>query len=203
MSSRFHHTLIIAAMAALSIATASAAARADSPAPSPAPTVAPTANPVNPSYPPVTTPANPRSASASQLLAAARADADRGDNEGAAEKLHKAVALEPRNIEIERTLGDVEYRLQHYQAAEAAYLAVLAIDPTNRDVYNRLGGVYSAEDRFDDAVSAFRKSLPSKEGFANLVMLYADEGRLGELESEYKLEETRNPYEPSNHYNLA
>ena len=174
-----------------------AARAADSPAPSP------TASAQASSYPPVAVPAGPRSQSASEMLTSARADADRGLNDSAAQKLRGAAVLEPRNLEIQRLLGDVEYRLEHYKAAEAAYQAVLAIDPNNRDVYNRLGGVYAAEDRFNDAISAFRKSLPSREGFANLVQAYADEGKLGELEAEYKLEETRDPYEPANHYNLA
>jgi superkiller protein 3 len=154
-------------------------------------------------YPSVAGPAGSQMTTASQLLSAAQADADRGDNQAAAEKLHRAASLEPRSIEIQRLLGDVEYRLQHYQAAEQAYQAVLAVDPGNRDVWNRLGGVYSAEDRYDDAIGAFRKSLPSQAGFANLILAYQDQGRLGELESEIKMDETRNPYDPSNHYNLA
>ncbi|HZV79393.1 MAG TPA: tetratricopeptide repeat protein [Candidatus Binatus sp.] len=191
MSFRYSVCLAATALIAGGVVWANSPAKADN------------SSPPGGTYPSVASPNSTHSSATAQLLAAARADADRGDNEGAAQELHRAAAIEPRNIEIERLLGDVEYRLQHYPAAETAYNAVLAVDPTNRDVWNRLGGVYSAEDRFDDAVGAFRKSLPSKEGFANLVLLYSDEGRLGELEAEYKLEETRNPYEPSNHYNLA
>ncbi len=152
---------------------------------------------------PAGVPAGPRSSGASELLNEARYDADRGLNQAAAELLRKAALQEPRNIEIQRLLGDVEYRLENYKAAEAAYQAVLAVDPNNREVYNRLGGVYAAQDHVDEAIAAFRKSLPSKEGFANLVAAYADEGKLGELEGEIELEETRYPFDPSNHYNLA
>ncbi|MBV8082552.1 MAG: tetratricopeptide repeat protein [Candidatus Eremiobacteraeota bacterium] len=188
MVSRFHILLLAAALALGSLVTA--------------PGSRASAAVTGSTYPTVAAPGT-QLTQASQLLSAAQSDADRGDNEAAAEKLRHAAQLEPRSIEIQRLLGDVEYRLQHYQAAEQAYQAVLAVDPGNRDVWNRLGGVYSAEDRYDDAIGAFRKSLPSQAGFANLILAYQDEGRLGDLESEMKIEETRNPYDPSNHYNLA
>ena len=102
-----------------------------------------------------------------------------------------------------RLFGDVEYRLEHYKAAEDAYNAVLAVDPSNKDVLNRLGGVYAAEDRFNDATGAFRRSLPSSEGFLNLVQAFEDAGRLGDLEGEQQAEETRHPFEAWSHLNLG
>ena len=140
---------------------------------------------------------------AQDLFAKAQLDAAAGRNETAREELRRAAALEPTNIAVQKLLGDVEYRLQNYPAAEAAYRIVLAKEPNNKEVHNRLGGVYAAEDRLEDAASEFRKTLPSSEGFANLVQAYADEGRLGELEQENLYETEREPFEPHVRYNLA
>jgi tetratricopeptide (TPR) repeat protein len=145
----------------------------------------------------------PSTASASDLLSQAQADIAAGHNTTAREELRRAAAIDPGNLGIQKMLGDVEYRLENFPAAEIAYLAVLDKEPDNKDVHNRLGGVYAAEDRFDDALSEFRKSLPLREGFANLVQVYQDQGRLGELESEYMIEMEREPMEPGTHYNLG
>ncbi len=187
-SSRFFQLIFIAALACIAVVRSSAAFADTPPAKAPpgaAP--APTAAPLT----------------VDQLLAQAQIDAAAGHNDAAAGKLHRAVLMDPKNMAVQRLLGDVEYRLEDYKAAEAAYTLVLASDPANKDVLNRLGGVYAAEDRFDDAVGAFRRSLPSTEGFANLVQEYDDAGRLGELEGQYQIELTRNPFLSTSHYNMG
>src|ERR1700736_1986895 len=72
--------------------------------PSPGPTAAPTApgslpQRVNDSSAASTTARTP---TAYDLLTSARADADRGQNQAAAEKLHRAAAMEPRNADIQK-----------------------------------------------------------------------------------------------------
>src|SRR4029077_5095692 len=183
--------VIIAIFAAATICSA-AQARAGTPSPAPVPTASGSKNPGQPS-----------SASASDLLSQAQADIAAGHNTTARDELRRAAAIDPGNLGIQKMLGDVEYRLENFTAAEAAYRAVLDKEPYNKDVHNRLGGVYAAEDRFDDALSEFRKSLPLREGFANLVQVYQDQGRLGELESEYMIEMQREPMEPGTHDNLG
>ena len=143
------------------------------------------------------------SANAQSVFAKARVEAAAGHNDAARADLLVAVKLDPSNLAIQKLLGDVEYRLQNYRAAEAAYKAVLVRDPANKDVHNRLGGVYAAEDRFNDAVGEFRASLPSSEGFSNLVEAYAEQGRLGDLEAEYQLEISRSQFDPTAHYNYG
>jgi tetratricopeptide (TPR) repeat protein len=187
-STRFFQLIFIAALACIAVVSSSAAFADIPPAkapPSAAP--APTAAPLT----------------VDQLMAQAQIDAAAGHNDAAAGKLHRAVLMDPKNMAVQRLLGDVEYRLEDYKAAEAAYTLVLASDPANKDVLNRLGGVYAAEDRFDDAVGAFRRSLPSTEGFANLIQVYEDAGRLGELEGEFQVEETRHPFESRSYINLG
>ena len=177
----------IVAVAAFCLFICPAAVAADPASPSPAPQP--------PGGAPVT---------ASSLLAQAQIDAASGKNQAALDELQRASVLDPSNVTVLRLLGDVEYRVENYPAAEAAYKSVIAKDPSDRAVHNRLGGVYAAEGRIDDAVSQFRLSLPSQEGSFNLVQVYQEEGRLKELESEDQLEMDREPSDdPYSRYALA
>src|SRR5579872_113555 len=148
------------------------------------------------------------SASASQpgaaaLLAQAQSEAAAGHNDTAKQILLQAASKYPDDMQIQKLLGDVEYRLQNYDAAAAAYQNVLAHDPNDKEVHNRLGGVYAAQDRYNDAISEFRKSLPLAVGFLNLVEAYDDEGRLSELEDEFQADVNRDPNNPLFHVNLG
>ncbi len=140
---------------------------------------------------------------ARQLLLQAQTESSSGHNQTARELLRKAAALDPNDLAVQKLLGDVEYRLENYAAAAAAYRIVLTREPMNKEVHNRLGGVYAAQDKIDSAISEFRSSLPLSEGFANLVQSYADEGKLGDLEIEYYRVEEHEPYEYITHYNLG
>jgi len=138
------------------------------------------------------------------LLAQAQLDAASGRNQQARDEAARAVSLDPTNMAAERLLGDVEYRLEHYSAAEAAYKIVLANAPSDRDVHNRLGGVYVGENRIDDAITQFKLSLPSQEGMLNLVEVYKEEGRLKELEAQDELDMDRSPSDdPISRFELA
>jgi len=121
---------------------------------------------------------------AASLLAQAQLDAASGRNQQARDEAAHALQLDPHNVVALRLLGDVEYRLQHYAAAERAYDTLLAANPKDRDLHNRLGGVYAAEGRIDEAITEFKLSLPLQEGTMNLVEIYREEGRLSELEAE-------------------
>ena len=141
--------------------------------------------------------------SAATALGEARAEADAGHPTAAKEILVKVAALYPDNVDIQKLLGDVDYRTQDYAGAAAAYKRVLERDPKNKDVHNRLGGVYAAQDKFGDAVSEFRLSLPLSEGFLNLVQTYLDEGRISDLEGEMQRNVVLSPFEASSHFNLG
>ena len=175
--------------AAVVILTSPQAARAsDSAGPTPAGSPAATASP----------------ATVASLLVQAQVDSASGRNDAARDELQKATALDPSNLDVLKLLGDVQYRLGNYVAAEAAYKAVMVHQPTDRALHNRLGGVYAAEGRFDDAVAQFKLSLPSQEGATNLVDAYKEEGRLGELEAQDQLDMDRAaPDDPDTRFELA
>jgi len=137
------------------------------------------------------------------LLAQAQAEADAGHNSAAKDILVTAVAAYPYDIALVKLLGDVDYRTGDYNGAVAAYEKVLAVNPNDKDVHNRLGGVYAAQDKYQMAIDEFRKSLPLSEGFANLIQLYLDEDRLGDLEAEETNELMLAPFDPKAHFDLG
>jgi tetratricopeptide (TPR) repeat protein len=151
--------------------------------------------------------ANPGSTSpqpsAASLLAQAQVEADAGHPTTAKQILVKAAALYPGNMDVQKLLGDVDYRTEDYAGAAAAYKKVLSRDPKNKDVHNRLGGVFAAQDKFGDAISEFRSSLPLSEGFVHLVQTYIDEGRIGDLEAEQQREVVLSPFEAGSHFSLG
>jgi tetratricopeptide (TPR) repeat protein len=141
--------------------------------------------------------------SAAVFLAQAQSEADAGHNSSAKEILVLAVALYPVDTGLQKMLGDVDYRTEDYAGAAAAYKKVLASNPKNKDVHNRLGGVFAAQDKYNEAIAEFRSSLPLSEGFLNLIQVYQDENRLGELEAEERGQLMTYALEPSAHFNLG
>ena len=101
-----------------------------------------------------------------------------GDTPGAIAVLAPYFNANPSDIAAGRLLGDLYYRVPDLKLAESTYQRVLRISPDDRDTHNRLGGIYSAQDRIADAIREFEKSLPVREGFIGLVELHR---RLGDL----------------------
>jgi tetratricopeptide (TPR) repeat protein len=168
--------------------------------PSPSPTPFPSPTPI----PEATLSPAMENATPQQLYVQAQADAAAGRNSSALAELDRATKLDPNNMDALRLFADVEYRTEHYVEAEAAYKIVIQHDPDDRSLHNRLGGVYVAENRIDDAISQFRLSLPSEEGTADLVEVYKEEGRLPELEAEDQLDVDRAPADdPYSRFDLA
>ena len=103
-----------------------------------------------------------------------------GDLDGAARALAVYVAAHPEIVEPARYLGDLYYRQADFASAERIYLQVLRYHPDERATHDRLGGIYAAQDRIQDAVNEFTKSLPNPAGYGHLVDLHR---RLGDLAS--------------------
>jgi tetratricopeptide (TPR) repeat protein len=63
--------------------------------------------------------------------------------EKALENLNKALEMEPTNIQIVHSLGDMYDRLDRFEDAERMFLRVLELDPTNMDNYYVVAGFYN------------------------------------------------------------
>jgi tetratricopeptide (TPR) repeat protein len=121
----------------------------------------------------------------SAAIVAARAKVAAGDQIGAMRDLAVYVPNHPEDLAAARLLGDLYFRLPDFKRAEATWRAILVRVPGDAATHTRLGSLYAAEDRMNDALSEFEKSLPSPTGFAGLVKEHRRLGDLGAFEASY------------------
>jgi len=104
------------------------------------------------------------------VIDAARAKVAAGDAKGAIADLVPYVAQHPSDIAAGRLLGDIYFRIPDYAKAERRLAAIIAVAPDDRETHSRLGSLYAAQDRVNQAIDEFQKSLPSRSGYAGLIM---------------------------------
>ncbi len=113
------------------------------------------------------------------------------------------VAAHPDQSGPARLLGDLYYRQGDFPHAEAAYKAILARHPNDRETHNRLGSVYATENRIDAAIRQFDLSLPGTDSVPNLVRLHERKGDLAEYVFGAKREASAYPADPNAQIQLA
>ncbi len=122
-----------------------------------------------------------------------RADAVNGKLPAVISQLEDFVRAHPDYKGPARLLGDLYFRKQDLVAAERTYKSLLARYPNDMETWNRLGGLYAAEDRVNDAIAAFDKSVPDASEYPNLVALHRRRGDLAEFESNVATDVQRDP----------
>ncbi len=113
-----------------------------------------------------------------QAMQMARERVAAGDLDGAVRALATYVHAHPKEAAPARLLGDLYYRQGNFPAAELTYSHILIFYPYDRETFNRLGSVYATENRVDDAIAAFNKSLPGTDSIGDLVRLHQRKGDL-------------------------
>jgi Flp pilus assembly protein TadD len=126
-----------------------------------------------------TLPSDPRGA-----MDTARDRVAAGDLKGAIHGLEIYVAGHPGEIGPERLLGDLYYRRGDLKRAEATYNHILSYAPKDKETHNRLGSVYATENRVDDAITEFNRSLPGTDSVPDLVQLHLRKGDFKAYERE-------------------
>ena len=114
-------------------------------------------------------------------VAAAHERIAAGDLTGATSRLAFYVYNHPREAYPARFLGDLYYRQGKLQQAETMYRTILDWFPNDRDTHNRLGAVLATEDRIDDAIGEYDKSLPA-DSVQDLVQLHIRKGDIASYE---------------------
>jgi tetratricopeptide (TPR) repeat protein len=122
-----------------------------------------------------------------------RAEAVNGQITSVISKLEDFVRAHPDYKGPARLLGDLYFRKQDLRSAERVYRNLLARYPGDKETWNRLGGLYSAEDRVNDALAAFDKSVPDANEYPNLVALHRRRGDLADFERLVAADAQRNP----------
>jgi len=149
----------------------------------------------------------PASAQTALDPALAVADARKAVADGHLELAIKTLALyvatHPREIEPARYLGDLYYRQSDLAAAERTFEGILRIAPEDHETHNRLGGVYAAQDRIDDAIDEFQKSIPSVGAYPHLVELHMRRGDMAIWESDLRRAARDGPFDAGAQFGLG
>ena len=128
-----------------------------------------------------------------QMIDRLRVEAMNGKLDAAIAELSDYVRANPNQIGAARLLGDFYYRKPDMAAAERVYKSIVARFPGDRETWNRLGGIYAAEDRIDEAITAFDRSIPEPSAYNNLVELHRRRGDLAAFQKQIQDEARQNP----------
>ncbi len=109
--------------------------------------------------------------------------------------LQSYMANHPGENGPERLLGDLYFREGDIARSEATYRHILSYYPNDKETHNRLGSVFATENRVDDAINEFNRSLPGTDAVPDLVRLHM---RRGDLEAyRHQLERVAQAYPTS------
>ncbi len=85
--------------------------------------------------------------------------------------LRAALAIDPRLIAAQISLGEVLREQQRLPEAEAAFRQVLALDADHRDALCQLASVLKAQLRFDEAMTVMQRLLDKQPDFTEALLL--------------------------------
>jgi tetratricopeptide (TPR) repeat protein len=97
---------------------------------------------------------------------AAKLSADQ-EYAAAAEKLKRAVELEPTSIDAHRALGKVLVERNDYEGAAAQYNCVLALAPDDAETWASLGACYHTLGKLNEGIACFAKALEIDQYISN------------------------------------
>jgi tetratricopeptide (TPR) repeat protein len=129
-------------------------------------------------------------------LDAARAKVAAGDTRGAIAGLAPYVDAHPGDVAAARLLGDLYFRVPDYARAEKTWKALLALDAGDRETHSRLGALYAAMDRVDEAIDQFKLSLPNARASAGLVAIHKRAGDLQAYMNGLQSDAEQHPLDP-------
>lgn len=128
-----------------------------------------------------------------QLMDRLRAEAVEGQLNAAIRELDEFVRAHPDMAAPARLLGDFYFRKPDLPAAERVYKTIVSRFPNDGETWNRLGGIYAAQDRVADAIAAFDRSVPEPSVYINLVDLHRRRGDLAAFEARVASDAQREP----------
>lgn len=126
-----------------------------------------------------------------------------GDLQGAIQDLGQYVAAHPSEVGPARFLGDLYYRAGKLGQAESIYSELLMRHPYDRETHNRLGALYSTEDRINDAIAQFNQGLTNQDSIGDLVLLHMRKGDIKQYVDEVRETATQNPRDSDSQANAG
>jgi len=112
--------------------------------------------------------------------------------------LRGVLAIDPQNIEIHKSLGQVYLRKNKLAEAQKTYLFILGLAPSDPEAHFFLGNIYEEQGNRDDAIEEFKAALKFNpeypDALNSLGYLYAEESiNLEEAEQMIKKALTHQP----------
>ena len=92
-------------------------------------------------------------------------------------------------------LGDLYFRIPDYAKAERVWKAVLTIDASDKETHGRLGALYAAQDRINEAIAEFQLSLPNRSGYVGLVQMHKRAGDLQAYLAKLQTDTEQHPFD--------
>lgn len=133
----------------------------------------------------------------------AREQVAAGDLSGAIKELARYVAAHPEEALPARLLGDLYYRAGDLHKAELTYGDILRQYPRDKETHNRLGAVYATQNRIDDAIDEFNRSLPGTDSVPDLVRLHELKGDFARYEEQKERFASDYPTDPEAQLEIA
>ncbi len=136
-------------------------------------------------------------------IQAARERVAADDLDGAIRGLAMYVSGHPGEIGPERLLGDLYYRHGELGKAEEQYRHILTYAPKDKETHNRLGSVFATENKIDDAIGEFDRSLPGTDSVPDLVQLHLRKGDFAQYRYEREKAAIDYPTDPEDQLELG
>jgi predicted Zn-dependent protease len=99
---------------------------------------------------------------------------DQGRNDEALAEAETLTEQDPGDEVAWSSVADLNLKLGHYEAADAALAKLIAISPDNPNAYYLLGESRLFRAQYDDAATQYRKALQVDAGFGDAALRLAD-----------------------------
>jgi tetratricopeptide (TPR) repeat protein len=116
--------------------------------------------------------------------------------EKALENLNKALELDPNNIQIVHSIGDMYDDMGNFEKAEEMFLKVLEMEPTNMDNYYVVAGFYKRYSGQEEGLEKRAEEMylrrietdpESPQGYAYAAQFYGDKRPIPEYDKAYDM----------------
>jgi tetratricopeptide (TPR) repeat protein len=131
------------------------------------------------------------------------------DFEGAIKEFRRSIGLAPNSsysIDAANYMANAYLALGDTEGAIKAYETAIRLNPFRDDIYNSLGKLYFAEERYKEAAEAFVKAVefwPSAQNHYALGQAYMNAGRYTDAEAQFNQVLQKEPHKPDGNFGLG
>ena len=131
------------------------------------------------------------------------------DFEGAIKEFRRSIGLAPNSsysIDAANYMANAYLALDDTESAIKAYKTAIRLNPFRDDIYNSLGKLYFAEERYKESAEAYEKAVkiwPSAQNHYALGQAYMNSGRYTEAEAQFNQVLRKEPHKPDGNFGLG